>query len=74
MALKVNGVDIGTPVSFSSQADFTLGSAISFAFGSGVSGQLDNISLQQIPEPSVYAAAAGLSALGLVAWRRRRAK
>jgi len=27
-----------------------------------------------VPEPSTYAALAGLAALGLVAWRRRQAR
>jgi len=38
---------------------------------SGVS--IGSVSVSVIPEPSVYAAAIGLLALGLVAWRRRRA-
>jgi hypothetical protein len=33
----------------------------------------DNVSLAAIPEPATSAAVAGLSAAGLVAWRRRRA-
>lgn len=32
----------------------------------------DNISVSAVPEPSTYAALAGLAALGLVMWRRRR--
>lgn len=34
---------------------------------------VDNISLTQIPEPSTYVAIAGLLALGIAAFRRRRA-
>lgn len=34
----------------------------------------DNFSVTAIPEPSTYAAFAGLGALGLVLWRRRRVK
>lgn len=39
------------------------------------SGQMsfDNFSVSAIPEPSTYAACAGLGALGLALWRRRRA-
>lgn len=47
------------------------------AFGGLVAGQaIDEIevySTSAIPEPSTYAAFAGLAALGLVAWRRRKA-
>lgn len=34
---------------------------------------LDNVSVSAIPEPSTYAAIFGATALGLAAWRRRRA-
>ena len=33
----------------------------------------DNVSLTAVPEPSAYAALAGVAALGLAIWRRRRA-
>ncbi len=38
-----------------------------------VSGTIDNFSLTQIPEPSTYAMIAGIGALGLVWYRRKRA-
>lgn len=34
----------------------------------------DNLSVSAVPEPSTYAALAGLGALGLVGWRRRTAR
>jgi hypothetical protein len=46
--------------------------------GAGVinAGQMtfDNFSVSAIPEPSTYAAFAGLGALGLAVWRRRQAR
>lgn len=46
------------------------------ATGAITSGQMyfDNLSVSAIPEPSTYAAFAGLGALGLALWRRRQAK
>jgi len=38
-----------------------------------VAYELDNVTVSVIPEPSTYATLAGALALGLVAWRRRRA-
>ena len=45
---------------------------LSFQMGSG-HVSLDNVSVSAIPEPSTYAAVFGATALGVAAWRRRRA-
>jgi hypothetical protein len=44
--------------------------------GAITAGQMyyDNLSVSAIPEPSTYAALAGLGALGLAIWRRRQSK
>lgn len=46
------------------------------ATGAITSGQMyyDNFAVSAIPEPSTYAALAGLGALGLAFWRRRQAR
>ncbi len=38
------------------------------------SAYADNFSVSAIPEPSTYAAFAGLGALGLAFWRRRQVR
>jgi hypothetical protein len=48
-------------------------SNISAAITSG-SMYADNFSISAVPEPSTYAAFAGVGALGLAVWRRRRAR
>lgn len=50
---------------------------LGFSTSPGVSGgelYADNFSVSAIPEPSTYAAFAGLGALGLACWRRRLAR
>jgi hypothetical protein len=50
---------------------------LGFSSGDVVAGgtmYADNFSVSAIPEPSTYAAFAGLGALGLAVWRRRQAK
>jgi hypothetical protein len=63
-----------TPVyTFSTNPTIT---QVGFGTISGVTGNFDNFTLTQtsaIPEPSTYAALAGLAAFGLVCVRRRRA-
>jgi len=69
-----------TPSTYLSNLTFD-GLAIGARFRSGVAGDITYSSLSVItggatavPEPSTYAALAGLAALGLVAWRRRVAR
>lgn len=40
--------------------------------GNSTSAQTDDISIQVVPEPSTYAALAGVAVLGLALWRRRQ--
>lgn len=71
--LAVTGISGG--VSVTADTGISSFSAISFQKGSsgGQAGiQMDSILVAAIPEPSTYAAIAGLLALGLVAWRRRK--
>ena len=75
VALSVNNIPVGVPLSFSSQSLFTVGDAISFAFPADVTGGfIDNISLSTaaIPEPASFSVLAGLAALAVGARRRRR--
>lgn len=46
----------------------------SFTSGTFSSSMLNYASVSAVPEPSTYAALAGLAALGLVAWRRRQVR
>lgn len=48
------------------------GGALDGASYGGVYGRTVNFQIQAIPEPSTYAALAGVGALGLACWRRRR--
>lgn len=43
-----------------------------FANGTFTTSMLSNAALSSVPEPSTYAALAGLAALGLAVWRRRK--
>lgn len=56
-------------------SDFTFGTTISgYTYSLGIVGSTLQLTASAIPEPSTYAALAGLGALGLVFWRRRRAR
>jgi len=48
------------------------GGALDGALQGGIYGRTTSFTIQAIPEPSTYAAFAGLGALGLAFWRRRR--
>ena len=69
--------DDGTTTFGLDLADFTLGSVIS-GYDFSLDLFADTLRLtataSAIPEPSTYAALAGLGALGLALWRRRQAK
>lgn len=54
-------------------ADFSIASIAVSTFSTGGEGVIQSITLTQVPEPSTYAALAGLLALGFVAIRRRKA-
>jgi len=54
----------------SSHVAYYLISGLSAVGGNGVDVSIDHLSA--VPEPGTYAAIAGVAALGLVAWRRRR--
>jgi T5SS/PEP-CTERM-associated repeat protein/autotransporter-associated beta strand protein len=66
----------GATASSFTASDFTLGTTVSgYAYNLSLVGstlQLTATSLSAVPEPSTYAALAGLAALGLVASKRRR--
>lgn len=45
---------------------------VGFSNSSNAGATISSLELEQIPEPSTYAALVGLVALGFIAWRRRR--
>jgi hypothetical protein len=69
----VVGTQVGTSYSFTLAAPAVLSdSTIYGGFRASFVGKSDNIAFTQIPEPSAFAALAGLGALGFAASRRRR--
>ncbi len=83
---SVNGSSYTALASFNPVAQWTAGAATGgFNFevfgNSNLAGAIstgsiyaDNFAISAIPEPSTYAAFAGLGALGLAVWRRRQAR
>ncbi|AOS44034.1 hypothetical protein Verru16b_01095 [Lacunisphaera limnophila] len=72
----LDGAEAGPAVPYGGGMAIEL-AVTSRATGSAITaGQItfDNFAVTAIPEPSTYAAFAGLGALGLVLWRRRQAK
>jgi hypothetical protein len=75
---EVNGVDFvataNTTVSFNFTYDSTNSPDIGFAVGTfnNVYG-IDNFTITAVPEPATFALLAGITTLGLVMYRRRRA-
>ena len=68
--------DLVSPVGldwFDTGADATDIFAFTLTGAGGASGNIISLTTGAIPEPSTYAALAGLGALGLAFWRRRRA-
>jgi autotransporter-associated beta strand protein len=63
----------GIPTSSFDLSDFTLGTTIpGYTYSLAFSGETLQLTATAVPEPSTYAALAGLGALGLVMLKRRR--
>ncbi len=77
-AYAQTGVETGSIHSYDFTANILTGQSVDFVLGANVDGFGGDESLisgtitSAIPEPSTYAALAGLAALGLAMWRKRR--
>jgi uncharacterized membrane protein affecting hemolysin expression len=66
-------IELGTLSALDNASDAFLRVTFDGATGATGNNRLDNITLTAVPEPSTYAALLGLLALGVVAYRRRKA-
>jgi hypothetical protein len=73
-AYDLDGAQVGISAPFNNGFGLEFYASVNNIGTAVTSGQMsfDNLTVSAVPEPSTYAALAGLSALGLVCWRRRR--